>query len=74
VNPSDSKRPIELAIHNVKLMANGERWRMAPKGVDATIVAGQIPGAAVQQQELSPVPDSIVVLPFSVIIYSFPVQ
>jgi alpha-N-arabinofuranosidase len=74
LNPSDSEQPMKLAIHNVKLRANGELWQMAPKRVDATIVVGQIPGVAVQQQELSAVPDSIVAPPFSVTIYSFPVQ
>jgi hypothetical protein len=42
--------------------------------VDATIAVGQKPGVEVREQTLPAVPEAIVVPPFSVNIYSFPVE
>jgi alpha-N-arabinofuranosidase len=47
---------------------------MAPKSVDATITLGEQPQVAVDEQAIPSVPDSLVVPPFSVNIYSFPVR
>ena len=74
LNPSDSEQHLNLAINGVKLSSQGHVWRMAPASVDATIVAGQKPGVEIQEQELTSVPDAMTVPPFSVNIYSFPVQ
>jgi alpha-N-arabinofuranosidase len=74
LNPSDSEQQLQLAINGVKLASHGHLWRMAPSSVDATITVGQKPGVEVQDQELTSIPHEIVVPPFSVNIYSFPVQ
>ncbi len=74
VNPSDSEQQLKLAINGARLSSRGHLWRMAPTTVDATIIVGQKPEVEVQQQDLTAVPDAIVVPPFSVNIYSFMVQ
>jgi alpha-N-arabinofuranosidase len=74
LNPSDAEQHLNLAINGAKLSTQGRLWRMAPSSVDATIVVGQKPGVGVQEQELTSVPDTMAVPPFSVNIYSFPVQ
>jgi alpha-N-arabinofuranosidase len=47
---------------------------MAPSSVDATITVGQKPEVEVDEKDLTSVPDAMTVPPFSVNIYSFPVQ
>ncbi len=74
LNPSDSEQQLKLAINGVKLASQGHIWRMAPSSVDATIIVGQKPGVAVEEQKLTSVPDAMSVPPFSVNIYSFAVQ
>ena len=74
LNPSDSEQNMDLAINGVKLSSQGKLWRMAPSSVDATIAVGQKPGVQVEEQPLSSVPEKLAVPPFSVNIYSFPVQ
>ncbi len=74
LNPSDSEQHMNLSISGTKLSSQGHLWRMAPSSVDATIVVGQKPGVEVEEQELTSVPDAMSVPPFSVNIYSFPVQ
>jgi alpha-N-arabinofuranosidase len=74
LNPSDSEQRMRLSINGVRLSIEGHLWRMAPASVDATIVVGQKPGVEVQEQQLTAVPDAVVVPPFSVNIYSFVVQ
>jgi alpha-N-arabinofuranosidase len=74
LNPSDSEQPMKLAIGGAKLAGGGRLWQMAPKSVDATIAVGQKPGVEVREQTLPAVPGAIVVPPFSVNIYSFPVD
>jgi alpha-N-arabinofuranosidase len=74
LNPSDSEQPMKLAIGGAKLPGGGRLWQMAPKSVDATIAVGQKPGVEVREQTLPAVPEAIVVPPFSVNIYSFPVE
>jgi alpha-L-arabinofuranosidase len=65
---------LKLAITGVKLSSQGHVWRMAPSSVDATIAVGQKPGVEVKEQGLTSVPDAMAVPPYSVSIYSFPVQ
>jgi alpha-N-arabinofuranosidase len=72
LNPSDSEQRLKLSINGAKLSSQGHLWRMAPAAVDATISVGQKPGVEVQEQELTSVPDTTSVPPFSVSIYSFP--
>jgi len=74
LNPSDSEQRLRLTIHGVQLAAQGRLWRMAPATVDAAIAAGQRPGVEVEEQNIASVPESMAVPPFSVNIYSFPVQ
>ena len=74
LNPSDAEQSMKLSIVGVKLASEGHLWQMAPKSVDATITVGQQPGVEVQEKALDAVPETIVVPPFSVNIYSFPVQ
>jgi len=74
INPSDSEQQMKLAINNIKLSNQGHLWRMAPSSVDATIIVGQKPQVEIQEQQLTMVPDTTAVPPFSVSIYSFPVQ
>ena len=72
LNPSDSARPLKLSISGARLSGPGHLWRMAPESVDATVTVGQKPGAEVQEKEITSVPDTMTVAPFSVNIYSFP--
>ena len=74
LNPSDSEQQLKLAINGVKLASQGHLWRMAPSSVDATIIVGQKPGVEAQEQELTSTPNVMAVPPFSVNIYSFPVE
>jgi alpha-N-arabinofuranosidase len=74
LNPSDSDQQLKLSINGVKLSSQGHLWRMAPSSLDATIVVGQKPAVEVQQQELTSVPNTMTISPFSVNIYSFVVQ
>ena len=74
LNPSDFEQPMKLAVGGAKLAGGGRLWQMAPRSVDATIAVGQKPGVEVREQTLPAVPGAIVVPPFSVNIYSFPVD
>jgi alpha-N-arabinofuranosidase len=74
LNPSDSEQHMKLAISGTKLSSQGHLWRMAPSSVDATITVGKKPEVGVEEQGLTSVPDGLSVPPFSVSIYSFPVQ
>jgi len=74
LNPSDAEQSLKLSIVGVKLASEGRLWQMAPKSVDATITLGQKPGVAVEEKALDSVPETIVVPPFSVNIYSYPVE
>jgi hypothetical protein len=47
---------------------------MAPADLDATIVVGHRPGAAVEEQALDAVPGTPSFAPFSVKVYAFPVR
>ena len=72
LNPSDSAQPLKLLINGARLSGPGHLWRMAPESVDATVTVGQKPGVEVQEKEITSVPDTMTVPPFSVNIYSFP--
>ena len=72
LNPSDSAQPLKLSISGARLSGPGHLWRMAPESVDATVTVGQKPGVEVQEKEITSVPDTMTVPPFSVNIYSFP--
>ena len=74
LNPSDSEQSIRIAINGAKLASAGKLWRMAPDSVDATVQVDKKPEVQVEEQTLGALPGTITVLPFSVNIYSYPVQ
>ena len=74
LNPSDSEQSIKLAINGAKLASAGKLWRMAPASIDATVQVGKKPEVQVEEQTLGALPNTVVVRPFSVNIYSYPVQ
>lgn len=74
LNPSDSEQGIRIEISGAKLTSAGKLWRMAPASVDATVQVDKKPEVQVEEQPLGPLPDTITVRPFSVNIYSYPVQ
>ena len=74
LNPSDTEQHLKIAFNSAKLSSQGHLWRMAPSRVDATNTVGQKPGVEIEEQEQTSVPDIMSVLPFSVSIYSFPMQ
>ena len=74
LNPSDSGQSLKLVIRGAKLASEGNLWRMAPAKVTAVNVVGQRPEVEVQEQGLKSVPETMSLPPFSISIYSFPVQ
>lgn len=74
LNPSDSEQHMDLSIHGARLSSQGHQWRMAPQSVDATITVEQKARVEVQEQELTFLPETMSIPPFSVSIYSFAVQ
>jgi alpha-N-arabinofuranosidase len=74
LNPSDSPQSIKLAIRGAKLASAGKLWRMAPDSIDATVQIDKKPEVQVEEQALGALPATITVRPFSVNIYSYPVQ
>ena len=74
LNPSNSEQKIELAIHGGTLASAGRLWRMAPDSIDATIKLGAKAEVQVEEQQLGALPGTVTVRPFSVNIYSYPIQ
>jgi alpha-N-arabinofuranosidase len=74
LNPSDSEQTIKIAIKGAKLASAGKLWRMAPDSIDATVQVDKKPEVQVEEQTLAALPKTITVRPFSVSIYSYPVQ
>ncbi|HZL27874.1 MAG TPA: alpha-N-arabinofuranosidase [Acidobacteriaceae bacterium] len=74
LNPSDSEQSIHVAVNGSKLASAGKLWRMAPDSIDATVQVDKKPEVPVEEQTLGALPGTITVRPFSVNIYSYPVQ
>jgi alpha-L-arabinofuranosidase len=74
LNPSDAEQSINLAINGTKLARSGKLWRMAPDSIDATVQVDKKPEVQVEEQTLGALPGTLTVRPFSVNIYSYPVQ
>jgi alpha-N-arabinofuranosidase len=74
LNPSDSEQSIRIAINGAKLASAGHIYRMAPDSIDATVQVDKKPEVQVEEQTLGALPSTITVRPFSVNIYSYPVQ
>ncbi|MGO9231896.1 MAG: alpha-N-arabinofuranosidase [Bryobacteraceae bacterium] len=74
LNPSDSRQRMRLSIDGAKLASQGHLWQMAPTSVDAVVAVGKKPEVAVEEHSLGEIPDTIEAPPFSVSIYSYPLQ
>ncbi|MGO9338706.1 MAG: alpha-N-arabinofuranosidase [Terracidiphilus sp.] len=74
LNPSDARQSLKLAVDGVKLGSQGRLWQMAPSKVDAVVAVGKTPEVAVEEHSLESAPGTIDAPPFSVSIYSYPVQ
>lgn len=74
LNPTDTGQRLRLSIIGTKLSSQGHLWRMNPATIDAANTVGQKPEVEVQEQNLTSVPDTMSVPPFSVSIYSFRAQ
>ena len=74
LNPSDAEQTLHLDIHGAALASTGKLWRMAPKSLDATVKAGSPAEVHVEEQSLGALPTTVTLRPFSVNIYSYPVQ
>ncbi len=74
LNPSDTEHSIHLDIHGTTLTSSGKLWRMAPNSIDATVKVGSPAEVQVEEQSLGALPATITLRPFSVNIYSYPVQ
>lgn len=74
LNPSDAAQSIKIAIKGARLASAGKLWRMAPASIDATVQVDKKPEVQIEEQSLGALPDTVTVRPFSVNIYSYPVQ
>jgi alpha-N-arabinofuranosidase len=74
LNPSDAKQSMNLAINGAKLASQGKLWQMAPSKLDAVVAVGKTPEVVVEEHSLGVAPDTIDVPPFSISIYSYPMQ
>ncbi|MGA7312587.1 MAG: alpha-N-arabinofuranosidase [Silvibacterium sp.] len=74
LNPSDSEQSIKLTVSGARLASVGHVYRMAPNSIDATVQVDKKPEVQIEEQPLGVLPDTINVRPFSVNIYSYPVQ
>jgi alpha-N-arabinofuranosidase len=74
LNPSDSQQSIAIAINGAKLKSSGHLYRMAPDSIDATVQVDKKPEVQIEEQLLGGLPDTVTVRPFSVNIYSYPVE
>ncbi len=74
LNPSDAEQSIKIAINGTTLASAGKLWRMAPDSINATVQLDKKPEVQVEEQTLGALPDTMTVRPFSVNIYSYPVE
>jgi alpha-N-arabinofuranosidase len=74
LNPSESDASMQLAVNNVKLAAEGTLWQMAPKSLNAVVTLGKPPEVTVDEHKMGALPGTITAPPFSINIYSYPVQ
>ncbi len=74
LNPSDAEQSIKITMIGTRLARSGHLYRMAPDSINATVQVDKKPEVQVEDQTLGPLPETITVRPFSVNIYSYPVQ
>jgi alpha-L-arabinofuranosidase len=74
INPSDGPQTMKLAVLGTTPGPAGTLWQMAPSSLNAVVAVGKKPEVSVDEHKLGPLPDSLNVAPFSVSIYSYPVE
>jgi alpha-N-arabinofuranosidase len=74
LNPTETEQRLALTIEGAALGGKGRLWRLAPSGLDATIVPGKPPGVEVLEQVLETVPGTATIPPISVSVYELPVK
>ena len=74
INPTATEQQLELAIDGAAIAGRPRLWRMAPSDINASIVVGQAPGVAVEEQTIDAMPHNPAFAPWSVTIYEFPVK
>jgi len=74
LNPSDAEHSIHLDIHGAAPASSGKLWRMAPNSIDAVVKAGSPAEVQVEEQSLGALPATVTLRPYSVNIYSYPIQ
>ena len=74
LNPSDAKQSMKLAVNGARLASAGQMWQMAPSSLDAVVAVGKKPEVSVEEHKLGAVPETIEAPPFSISIYSYPLQ
>jgi len=57
-----------------KLADKGTLWQMAPSKIDAVVALGKTPEVTVDEHPLGAAPETIDTPPFSISIYSYPLQ
>jgi len=74
INPTATEQQLELAIEDAAPAGRPRLWRMAPSDINASIVVGQAPGVAVEEQTIDAMPHNPAFAPWSVTIYEVPVK
>jgi alpha-L-arabinofuranosidase len=74
LNPSDTEQSIHLDTHGTNLASTGKLWSMAPNSIDATVKIDTPPEVRIDEQDLGALPGTLKLRPFSVNIYSYPIQ
>lgn len=73
LNLSDAEHSIHLDINSAALASTGKLWRTAPNSIDATVKVGSAE-VQLEEQSLGVLPATVTLRPYSVNIYSYPVQ
>ena len=74
INPSETEQSMKISVGGSKLATAGRLWRVAPDSIDATVQIDRKPQVQVEEQSLGAFPETIAVRPFSVTIYSYPID
>ncbi len=74
LNPSETAHTAKLSISGTTLANQGKLWQMAPSKLDAVVAVGKPAEVSVDEHTLESRPDTVTLPPFSVSIYSYPVQ
>jgi alpha-N-arabinofuranosidase len=74
VNATDAVQTLDLSVTGVTLTGGGRVWRMAPGGVDASVVVGQKPEVEVEDRTIDTWPAPLEVPPLSISIYVLPAR